>query len=64
MVNIAGAFEALKAMDTVKTPITIVSKAPVKHAMAHLHAISEPIRFATVPTITAAAKLMLPCETR
>ncbi len=36
VVNIAAAFEALKAMDTVKTPITIVSRAPVKHAMAHL----------------------------
>jgi len=36
VVNIAAAFEALKAMDTVKTPITIVSKTSVKHATSHL----------------------------
>jgi subtilase family protein len=36
VVNIAAAFEALKALDTVRTPITIVSKASVKHAMSHL----------------------------
>ncbi|MGQ0647478.1 MAG: S8 family serine peptidase [Gemmatimonadaceae bacterium] len=36
VVNIAGAWEALRAMDTVKTPLTIVSKAPVKHSVSHL----------------------------
>ncbi|MBL8962190.1 MAG: S8 family serine peptidase [Gemmatimonadetes bacterium] len=36
VVNIAGAWEALKAMDTLKTAITVTSRASVRHAMAHL----------------------------
>ena len=36
VVNIAGAWEALKALDTVRTAITITSKASVKHATSHL----------------------------
>ncbi|MEP7384470.1 MAG: S8 family serine peptidase, partial [Gemmatimonadota bacterium] len=40
VVNIAGAWEALKAMDTVRTPIAIVSSAPVRHATSQL--LAEP----------------------
>jgi len=40
VVNVAGAWEALKAMDTVRTPLTIVSKAPVRHATSAL--LAEP----------------------
>lgn len=40
VVNLAGAWEALKAMDTVRTPITITSRAPVRHATSHL--LAEP----------------------
>lgn len=36
VVNIAGAWEALKAMDTSKVAIAITSKAPVRHATSHL----------------------------
>ena len=36
VVNIAGAWEALKAMDSLRTPITITSRAPVRHAVSHL----------------------------
>lgn len=36
VVNIAGAWEALKAMDTVRTPLAITSNAPVRHALSHL----------------------------
>lgn len=36
VVNIAGAWEALKALDTVRAPITITSRAPVRHALSHL----------------------------
>lgn len=36
VVNIAGAWEALRAMDTSRTTITIASKAPVRHATSHL----------------------------
>lgn len=40
VVNVAGAWEALKAMDTVRTALTIVSKAPVRHATSAL--LAEP----------------------
>lgn len=40
VVNIAGAWEALQAMDTVGTPILVTSSAPVRHAMSHL--LAEP----------------------
>jgi len=40
VVNIAGAWEALKAMDTVRTAITVTSSAPVRHAVSHL--LAEP----------------------
>jgi len=40
VVNLAGAWEALKAMDSVRTPITITSRAPVRHATSHL--LAEP----------------------
>ena len=36
VVNIAGAWEALRAMDSVRTPITVTSTASVRHAMSHL----------------------------
>lgn len=36
VVNIAAAWEALQAMDTARTPITIISRAAVKHAVSHL----------------------------
>ncbi|MEO7514148.1 MAG: S8 family serine peptidase [Gemmatimonadaceae bacterium] len=40
VVNIAGAWEALKAMDTSRVGIAITSKAPVRHATSHL--LAEP----------------------
>lgn len=40
VVNIAGAWEALKAMDTSRTAIAITSRAPVRHATSHL--LAEP----------------------
>jgi len=41
VVNIAGAWEALKAMDSLRsTPVTIVSSAPVRHATSGL--LAEP----------------------
>lgn len=40
VVNIAGAWEALKAMDSSRTTIAIASKAPVRHATSHL--LAEP----------------------
>lgn len=40
VVNIAGAWEALKAMDTSKVAIAITSRAPVRHATSHL--LAEP----------------------
>jgi hypothetical protein len=36
VVNIAGAWEILKALDSVKTPIAITSKATVRHASSQL----------------------------
>ncbi len=40
VVNVAGAWEALKAMDTVRTALTITSRAPVRHATSAL--LAEP----------------------
>ncbi|MCC6928409.1 MAG: S8 family serine peptidase [Gemmatimonadaceae bacterium] len=40
VVNVAGAWEALKALDTARTALTIVSRAPVQHATSHL--LAEP----------------------
>ncbi|HEX4936252.1 MAG TPA: S8 family serine peptidase, partial [Gemmatimonadaceae bacterium] len=40
VVNIAGAWEALQAMDTSKTAIAITARAPVRHATSHL--LAEP----------------------
>lgn len=40
VVNIAGAWEALKAMDTSRTAIAITSRATVRHATSHL--LAEP----------------------
>ena len=36
VVNVAGAWAALQALDTVRTPITITSRAAVKHATSYL----------------------------
>jgi hypothetical protein len=36
MINVAGAWELLKALDTAKTHVTITSRAPVKHAYGAL----------------------------
>ncbi|HJU75968.1 MAG TPA: S8 family serine peptidase, partial [Gemmatimonadaceae bacterium] len=36
VVNVAGAWEILRALDTVRTPVTITSKAAVRHAVSGL----------------------------
>ena len=41
VVNVAGAWEILKALDTVKTPIRITSRANVRHATSKLLAVAD-----------------------
>lgn len=41
VVNVAGAWEILKSLDSVKTPITITSRATVKHATSRLLAVAD-----------------------
>lgn len=41
VVNVAGAWEILKALDTVRTPITITSRANVRHATSKLLTVAD-----------------------